>query len=379
MLDKERCINCSRCVRFLREVTGSEQLEQVQRGNKTEISAFPGKKLDDPYSLCTVDLCPVGALTSRDFRFKKRVWALKSVPSVCPECARGCTVRADFEKDRIYRLVPKENQDVNKWWMCDEGRLAFHRFETDRVVHPYSRPVGGQDHRITVDEAAEQAAEELSSLVAGGRKVSVVLSGSCSQEEALAGFSFARSALDLDTVYLGCRPDGEKDDLLRLADKNANRNGIAALAEKLGVKLLDVAAIFGASGEGESCGIVSVGTEYELPRPPEGTRVEGAVVLAVNQDEAAKKGTVIFPIPSHYEKRGTFVNHAGIAQQTTRAVARPQEARSVHVILRKIARNMQKTLDYTRFEDLNARALELLSGAEKAEEGAAVEAAVTSE
>lgn len=379
MLDKERCINCTRCVRFLREITGSEQLEQLHRGNKTEISGFPGQKLDDPYSLCVVDLCPVGALTSRDFRFKKRVWWLKGAPSVCPECARGCNVRADFEKNVIYRLVPRVNQEVNKWWLCDEGRLAFHRFETERVVHPYSRPVGGQDHRVTIDEAVEQAAEELTSLKAGGHKVAVVLSGFCSQEEALAAFSFARSALELDTVYLGCRPDGEQDELLRRADKNPNRTGIAALAEKLDIKLLDAAGIFGGADAGEACGIVSVGTEYDLPQPPEGTRVEAAVVLAVNQDEAAKKGTVIFPIPSHYEKRGTYVNHAGVAQTTSRVVTRPQEARSAHVILRKIAQKMQKTLDYTRFEDLGARALELLSGVDNPEDGAANEAAATSE
>ena len=379
MLDKERCIDCSRCVRFLREVTGSGQLEQVQRGNKMEIAAFPGKKLDDAYSLCVVDLCPVGALTSRDFRFRKRVWLLQSAPSICPECARGCSVRADFEKGRIYRLVPRVNQEVNRWWMCDEGRLAFHRFEDSRVLYPYSRPVGGQDRRTTIDEAAEQAAEELSSLVAGGRKIAMVLSAFCSQEEALAAFFFAHQALNLDTVHVGCRADGEQDELLRVPDKNPNRAGIAALAEKLAVNLVDVAGIFAAPGGTELVGIMSVGAEYDLPRPPEGVRFECAVVLAVNQDEAAEKGTVVFPIPSHYEKRGTYVNCAGLAQQTTRAVPRPEKARSVHVILKKIARNMQQQLGYAGFEDLRDKALEMLSGADNPEEAAAGDAAATLE
>ena len=125
ILDQERCVLCSRCVRFCNEVTGTGELGIYNRGDRAEIGTPPGVELDNNYSLNTVDICPVGALTSRDFRFQKRVWMLKAAESICPGCSMGCNVRVDHEAGRVYRLKPRRNPDVNGPWMCDKGRMIY--------------------------------------------------------------------------------------------------------------------------------------------------------------------------------------------------------------------------------------------------------------
>src|SRR6266568_6232996 len=125
VFDAERCIRCTRCIRFCDEVSGSHELALFQRGDHAIIGTFPGKPLDNPYSGCTVDVCPVGALTWKPFRFKTRVWFLKNVPTVCAGCARGCNVFLAAFRNRLHRMTPRANTDVNSYWMCDEGRESY--------------------------------------------------------------------------------------------------------------------------------------------------------------------------------------------------------------------------------------------------------------
>ena len=125
VLDSERCILCSRCVRFTDEVSKTNELGIFNRGDHAEIGTHDGKKLDNKYSLNTVDICPVGALTSKDFRFKQRVWYLKDSETVCNGCSTGCNVKVYFNKEGLFRVKPKHNADVNGHWMCDEGRDVY--------------------------------------------------------------------------------------------------------------------------------------------------------------------------------------------------------------------------------------------------------------
>ena len=142
-LDQERCILCTRCVRFTRNVTKTNEIQVFSRGHNSEIGIFDGKPLNNAYSGNVVDICPVGALTSSDFRFKVRVWFLKGTNSVCGGCSTGCNLRIDHSaravgggipgysatEGKIYRTVGRRNVDVNKSWLCDEGRLSFHTLE----------------------------------------------------------------------------------------------------------------------------------------------------------------------------------------------------------------------------------------------------------
>ena len=137
VLDQERCVLCARCTRFTSEVTHTHELGIVGRGNRARVSTMPGKMLSNPYAMNVVDLCPVGALTSKDFRFAQRVWFLTSTPSVCHGCATGCNIwidhnREKYKDDRIYRFRPRVNEAVNGWFICDAGRLSYKALQEKR-------------------------------------------------------------------------------------------------------------------------------------------------------------------------------------------------------------------------------------------------------
>src|SRR5579864_9324287 len=125
VLDDERCILCTRCIRFTKDVVGDDALGIVNRGSYNTLTAYPGKQFDNNYTLNTVDICPVGALTSKDFRFQMRVWFLKETKSVCTSCATGCNIIVGSREEKIYRFEPRENDGVNSCWMCDMGRLNY--------------------------------------------------------------------------------------------------------------------------------------------------------------------------------------------------------------------------------------------------------------
>src|SRR6478735_8319529 len=136
-LDDERCILCSRCIRFCKEIAHDDVLGFIDRGSYSTLTAHPGRRLENNYSLNTVDICPVGALTSSDFRFKMRVWFLKETKSFCTSCATGCNTLIGTREDVIYRQTPRENNDVNSSWMCDYGRLNFAYVQSeDRLLEP---------------------------------------------------------------------------------------------------------------------------------------------------------------------------------------------------------------------------------------------------
>src|SRR6185436_7899002 len=216
--DAERCILCTRCIRVCDEVAGEHELEMKNRGDHEELCTAPGAELDNPYSINTVDVCPVGALTSKDFRFQMRAWELMSTPSVCPGCATGCNVEIHSSRGQIYRLVPRENLAVNKFWMCDEGRFTFKPVHRDRVAAPM---VAGSP--VVWDKALDEAATALrAALDAGTESVGLVLSAESTNEDLYALSRLAIDHLRIERVYLAGNADGWKDEILVSADKNPN-------------------------------------------------------------------------------------------------------------------------------------------------------------
>jgi len=344
MLDRERCINCTRCVRFTREVSRTRMLAQVQRGNKTEVSVFPGTEFDDPYSLCTVDLCPVGALTSRDFRFKERSWRLSHTDVVCPECSTGCNLVADSSRGKLLRLRPRPNPDVNRWWACDMGRLAFHTFESGRAEAGALSQDGVQE-LTTAEVGAEAAGAQVARVLGQGRRVVLVASCSASLEELMSAFAFASHVLGENTVYIGARPDGPADDLLLSADRNANRAGLTRLARSMGFRVREAARLFDDGYESSNLGgLVCLGSDFPLPRLPEGARLDSAVVLTPVLDDVASKATALLPIPAHYERTGHYVSSKGLVQRSDKVIEPPEGTLSVYALLSIIAANCGKSL-----------------------------------
>src|SRR6478736_4978861 len=177
--DGERCVMCTRCVRFMDEVAKDPVLDMRERGNLNEISVAPGRQLDGHYTFMTEHVCPVGALTTKDFRFKARVWFLRTANSVCQGCATGCNAHLDYDSryNKAYRYRPRDNEQVNKFWMCDDGMVSYKRAHDGRVTEPMLQ--GG---RVVAAASALEAAKKLLDGVPK-ESIAIVLSAQHSLED----------------------------------------------------------------------------------------------------------------------------------------------------------------------------------------------------
>src|SRR5215510_5964603 len=216
VLDAERCILCTRCIRFTRDVAGDDALGIVNRGSYNTIATYPGMPFNNNYTLNTVDICPVGALTSKDFRFQMRVWFLKETKSVCTSCATGCNILISSREEKIYRYTPRENDGVNGPWMCDAGRLNYKWIHCeDRLKDVLVR---GQKSSWTV--ALSEIADKLKQAPAGS--VAIVASARQTNEEL---WLLSKLKAKLGAISDSIERTGEADKLLVSADKNPNTNG----------------------------------------------------------------------------------------------------------------------------------------------------------
>jgi NADH-quinone oxidoreductase subunit G len=310
VLDQERCILCTRCVRFMAEIRKNPQLGVDNRGNHSVITTAPGLPLDDRYSGNVVDLCPVGALTSTDFRFRGRVWFLSSARSLCTGCARGCNVSLDYMRDATYRYRPRENDLVNQEWMCDEGRLSYKAFNDGRVLEAR---IGKS--RATRAQAVAEAARLLRSH-AGQGTLALLASPVASLEDLLAAALVARDGLKISEIHVGGRPDGWHDDFLRRADQNPNRAGLERVAKAFGLTVKPASDLAAAVASGKVKGVWAVGAELPAPELAAAlSRAEALVVQATNEGGLASAATVLLPASPAPESDGTFVNFEGRAQR----------------------------------------------------------------
>lgn len=238
MFDQERCISCSRCIRFCDEVAKSPQLTFVRRGENVTIETFPGEELDNPYSMNVIEICPVGALTSKDFRFKSRVWEMSFTDSVCPGCARGCNDIQGVRNNKMLRIEPRENMSVNDYWLCDWGRLNTYKWVNDpevRVDEPQiklneSESNSGESRQIEVswDEAISKAVAELKNHPA--EEVLFIASPFSTLEDNYALKKLAKEVVGTENIiYIPNIDPAFEDDLLRKADMTPNSNGLKLL------------------------------------------------------------------------------------------------------------------------------------------------------
>ncbi len=281
--DAERCIMCTRCVRFMDEIAQEPQLAVVDRGSHSLIATFPGQPLDSKYSGNTVDICPVGALLNRDFRFQSRVWFVEKSPAVCTGCANGCNVYLESRGTEIYRLLPRRNEEVNQVWMCDDGRLTYHETNENRV-----------------EEGDLAKAIELLKPIVGKPGIGISISAQCTNEEAAAAFHFGQR-IGAGRYFLTGNPPGEGDDFLIREDKNPNTRGVQLAAGKSGVKLES-------NVEGVKALVAFRTDGLRLQQPLE-------VFVAIAQNTGAL-ATVTLPCQSVYEQHGSFINYKGRLQRT---------------------------------------------------------------
>src|SRR5213596_347912 len=333
-LGDERCILCSRCIRFCQEIAHDDVLGFVDRGSHTILTAHPGRSLDNNYSLNTVDICPVGALTSTDFRFKMRVWFLKETKSICTSCATGCNTIIATREDVIYRQTPRENDHVNSCWMCDYGRLNFKFLEAEnRLLQPQIRSEG---KLVPTDwpSAIAQAALQLKQF--SGPEIGIIASGRMTNEELWLTSQLAKS---LGVQWIDIVPRREPgDDILLSEDRNPNTNGarlILGSTSEPGAKLMAIADAV-KSGQVKALVILKENTMH-LGIPVEQlAQLPVLIMMNVLPNEATEKATVVLPACGFAEKRGSMINGKGRLQRLNRAVRPPGNARDDWEILRDL-------------------------------------------
>jgi NADH-quinone oxidoreductase subunit G len=332
-LDDERCILCSRCIRFCQEIANDDVLGFVDRGSYTELTAHPGKRLENNYSLNTVDICPVGALTSTDFRFKMRVWFLKETKSICTSCATGCNTVIGTREDVIYRQTPRENNAVNSCWMCDYGRLNFDYVQSERrLLEPQivsRKKLVAADWRIVIAQAAEQVKQF------SGPEIAIIASGRMTNEELWLTLQLART-LDVQLIDIVPRT-GHGDDILLSRDRNPNTNGarLLGVTSEPGAKLPMIAD---AVKSGRIKALVTLG---ENPMrlgisAKQLADLSAFIVMDILANDATEHATVVLPSFAFAEKRGSMINGEGRLQRLNRAVRGPGQARDDWEILRDL-------------------------------------------
>ncbi|MBU6276356.1 MAG: (2Fe-2S)-binding protein [Planctomycetes bacterium] len=231
----DRCIMCTRCVRFTREVSGTAELMVTSRGAKEEIDSFPGFPLDNKLAGNVVDLCPVGALGDKDFLYQQRVWFLKREANVCGGCATGCSIVTEHNQDTVYRLKPRENPHVNRWWMCDDGRYGWHHLHDPARVAEVTRRAPGGESAVDWPDVVSRLRADLAA--AGG--LAVAVSPMLTVEEAWMLATVAREIDPSALLALGPVPHSGTDETYPggftiRAEKCPNRRGVEAVLAHFG-------------------------------------------------------------------------------------------------------------------------------------------------
>lgn len=330
MFDGERCISCSRCIRFADEVAKQPVLSFVQRGDKVTIRTFPDTTFDSEYSMNVIDICPVGALTSIDFRFKARVWEMSFTDSICPGCARGCNIKIGVMNNEVLRTEPRTNMHVNTYWMCDTGRLTTPALVNEaRLSGPMVR-TNGQLAAASWDEALEAASSALRNLK--GSQIAVVGSAHASNEDNYVLARLAHDVLKTGNVdYIKHNDHTFGDEFLRVNDKSPNAigahtvgiaprgdgHGIDAIADR--IKRGDVKALI----------VMAEDLSAHPSLADASASVDTLIVIGSHDTVTAKQANVFLPMSTWAESEGTFTNTLHRVQRFEPAVVTKENLRSM--------------------------------------------------
>jgi NADH-quinone oxidoreductase subunit G len=341
LLYSDRCVLCSRCVRFADEISGTGELCVTNRGGRAEIDVFPGEPLDNALQGNVVDICPVGALLDKDFLFEQRVWFLKGRDSICAGCSTGCAIRVDSNKNVVHRLKPRFNPGVNDWWMCDEGRFGFkYVHDPKRIAKPRLRR-GMESESPAWEHIPEIVRYRFERHVSlrGGASVGVLLSPMMSNEEAWLLATFIRSIAPEATLAMGHVPVDGEDAKFPVAfgegngsngngaaepkftirnEKCPNRRGIEMLIEKLGGASATFEEFSRKYADGElSAAWVVGGYPREWPSKDLGkavTKCELLVAQDLFENEVTAEAEIVLPSLAWVERDGSFTNVDGKIQ-----------------------------------------------------------------
>ncbi len=342
----DRCIMCTRCVRFTREISGTSELQVVGRGHHEEIDVFPGYPLENKLSGNVVDLCPVGALGSKDFLYTQRVWYLKETQNVCSGCSTGCSINTDSNKDIVYRIRSRENAEAQGYFICDEGRWGYHYTHSpERLTKPLARGSDGALRPVSWQQFVPQLKKSVDdALFVSAKKAAVVLSPFLTVEEAFfLGSAFKRLNREIRLV-LGPVPTVGEDDhypknirgeavqptkFTIRAEKCPNKAGVEIVLKTLQGEVIPFERIVG-----EHLTFLAFFGGYPNPAavdaalPANWKAPETLIVQDLFQTKLTAAAKTVIPATSSFEKDGTFVNRNGVTQSFRRAVNPGKEVRN---------------------------------------------------
>ena len=344
-LDAERCVLCTRCIRFTSDIADDDALGIVNRGSFNTIATFPGKPFDNNYTLNTVDICPVGALTSKDFRFQMRVWFLKETKSLCTGCGTGCNTLIGSRENKMYRYEPRENDAVNASWMCDTGRLDYKWIgREDRLGEVLAN---GQS--VSWKKALSEISEKLAAVEAG---TTAIIASARQTNEELWLLAQLRKKLK---AFTDCVPrQGEGDGFLSNADKNPNSTGarlIGLTTKRLGLRLKRIA-------EGIESGDISTLIVFGEDVTKHGIapkllrKLKLLVVSDILPNATTERAHYLLPGCAHAEKRGSFTNVKGRVQKFMQALQPPGNARAEWEFLHELTANVTSANGFNSIEGL---------------------------
>ncbi len=330
VLDSERCVLCSRCVRFTDEVTETHELGIFNRGNRSELGTFKNRPLDNKYSLNTVDICPVGALTSKDFRFEQRVWLLKETETTCPGCSTGCRVKVYHNNSGVYRIKPVYDKEVNGYWMCDEGRDIYKSVNKEQRLGYGKKHNGLSWDLMSPGEAVKSAACDLQGI--DKKSVALVLTGQFSNEEYEKAIVEFKGSYNSENIHHWQNEEEMADDfdgLLIRGDKNPNTRGLKEALNKNSIEAVQLNQLEEKINSGVIKAVIVASPENLLGYSDFSnkvnlfSKVEKIVWLtAVKSKELDSLIGDVYQIPlkTFVEKSGTTINYAGLERKRQKAM-----------------------------------------------------------
>ena len=367
-LERNRCIHCTRCDRFTREITGTNEFGMFNRGHELTVDTYSDRPMTNQFQGNMADICPVGAITEKEFRFKRRVWKLKKTPSICVGCSTGCNVTIEYDKNEVFRLKPRDNPDVNKWWMCDQGRLTYKdlNIRENRVAYPLGKTAEGFQE-ISWENAFSAIQEKISELQPTSNEVIGLVDTHASNEELYLFKKLLKEGFDSDQLFF---PDLEWEqpvsdffiNSLITSDKSPNRAG----ARMLGLK--------GAKSSEEVTSKIPTGTKVLLVfgKPFEDENLlskVGNIPLVINiaawQSGWSETADVTLPGRLHSEKDATYTNKAGRVQRVNTAIRAFHKTRPDWMVLC----GLMELLDVDNKADSAEAVFQELSEIEKAFKG----------
>ena len=345
-LERNRCIHCTRCDRFTREVTGTNEFGMYNRGHELTVDTYADRPMTNKFQGNMADICPVGAITDKEFRFKRRVWRLKKTPSICTGCSTGCNVTIEYDKNEVFRLKPRENPAVNRWWMCDEGRLSYRVMNEreNRIMKPLGR-MQGKLQPVSFEQAYQALAERISTLNPGAGDVLVLTDTNASNEALFMFRKFAQDGLGAEQVYCPM-PDWQQPESdffinsLITTDKTPNRAG----ARELGLTgVADTAELATALAANPKVVIV-LGNPFENATELRETLSKAQLIVSISTlfNGWAEIADVVLPGQLHSEQNATYTNKQRRVQRTHSAVQAPRQTRPEWQIFADLLRVLDK-------------------------------------